>query len=133
MIAEPLRGVYQELQYLRVFDVLRGEHIQALLVSDTAENFVQRHLIVKLAEQARLPVLYPYREFVSIGGLMAYAVDVEDQFRRAAIYVDMILKGMKPGRYPSIKRTSSPSSSISKLPRRWESQSPQPYSGAPTR
>jgi putative ABC transport system substrate-binding protein len=100
MVAEPLRGVYQEAEYLRVFDVLQREHVQALLVSDSAENLAQRNLIVKFAEQARLPALYSYREFVSVGGLMAYAVDLEDEFRRAALYVDMILKGTKAGEIP---------------------------------
>lgn len=100
LVAPPLKGVYQEPEYRRVFDVLEREHAQALLVSDSVENFSKQHLIVELAEKVRLPALYPYRESVDIGGLMAYSVDVQDMFRRAANYVDMILKGKKPGEIP---------------------------------
>jgi len=100
LVAPPLKGVYQEPEYRRVFDVLAREHADVLLVSDGVENNVQRRLIVALVEKARLPALYPFREFVDIGGLMAYAVDVQDMFRRATDYADMILKGKKPGELP---------------------------------
>lgn len=100
LIAEPLRGVYLEPEYRRVFEVLRRERVQALLVSDSVENFGQRQLIVKLTEEAGLPALYSYREFVTLGGLMAYAVDYQDGLRQGAPYVDSILKGMKPGEIP---------------------------------
>jgi putative tryptophan/tyrosine transport system substrate-binding protein len=119
LVAPPLKGVYREPEYRRVFDVLEREHAQVLLVSDSVENNSQRDLIVELAERVQLPALYPYREFVDNGGLMAYAVDVQDMMRRAADYADMILKGKKPpATFRSIKRTSSPPSSISRLPRR---------------
>jgi putative ABC transport system substrate-binding protein len=100
LVAPPLKGVYQEQEYRRVFDVLEREHAQVLLVSDSVENNAQQHLIVELADKFRLPALYPYREFVDIGGLMAYSVDLQDMFRRAANYADMILKGKKPGEIP---------------------------------
>jgi putative ABC transport system substrate-binding protein len=100
LVAPPLKGVYQEPEYRRVFDVLEREHAQVLLVSDSVENNAQQHLIVELADKFRLPALYPYREFVDIGGLMAYSVDLQDMFRRAANYADMILKGKKPGEIP---------------------------------
>jgi putative tryptophan/tyrosine transport system substrate-binding protein len=100
LVAPPIKGVYQEPEYRRVFEVLEQEHAQILLVSDSVENMTQRRLIVELAEKVQLPALYPYREFVDIGGLMAYSVDVLDMFRRAAGYADMILKGKKPGEIP---------------------------------
>jgi putative ABC transport system substrate-binding protein len=100
LVAPPLKGVYQEPEYRRVFDLLEREHADVLLVSDSVENNVQRRLIVALVEKVRLPALYPFREFVDIGGLMAYAVDVQDMFRRVADYADMILKGKKPGEIP---------------------------------
>jgi putative ABC transport system substrate-binding protein len=71
LIAPPLQGAYQEPDYRRVFDVLEREHVQALLVSGGLENHLNRHLIVELAERDRLPAIYPNREFVDIGGLMA--------------------------------------------------------------
>jgi putative ABC transport system substrate-binding protein len=61
---------------------------------------IHRELIVTLAARHRLPAVYPYRFFVTHGGLMSYGPDFLDQFRRAAGYVDRILKGEKPGDLP---------------------------------
>ena len=57
-------------------------------------------LIVGLAARHRLPAIYPYRSFIAHGGLMSYDTDIADLFRRAASYVDRILKGEKPGDLP---------------------------------
>jgi putative tryptophan/tyrosine transport system substrate-binding protein len=56
--------------------------------------------IVKFAATNRLPAMYPYRGYVDAGGLMSYAPNDADQFRRTAGYVDKILKGAKPGDLP---------------------------------
>ena len=61
---------------------------------------VQLELFVGLAAHHRLPAIYPYRYFVSRGGLSSYGIDNLDLFRRAASYVDRILKGEKPGDLP---------------------------------
>ena len=60
----------------------------------------RRTQIVQLAVQNRLPTIYPYLEYVEAGGLMSYGVQVNDLYRRAAIYVDKILKGAKPADLP---------------------------------
>jgi putative ABC transport system substrate-binding protein len=62
------------------------------------ENFVivHRHAIITLAAHYRLPAVYPYRFFTASGGLMSYGIDPNELFRRAASYVDRILKGAKP-------------------------------------
>jgi putative ABC transport system substrate-binding protein len=52
--------------------------------------------LAELAAQSRLPTVYPLREYVEAGGLLAYGPDIRDSFRRAAGYVDRILKGAKP-------------------------------------
>jgi len=57
-------------------------------------------LIVGLAAKHRLPAVYPYRFFTVSGGLVAYGVDPPDFYRRAASYVDLILKGAKPWDLP---------------------------------
>ena len=62
-------------------------------------NSERRHL-VDLAAKNRLPAVYPYREAVEAGGLMSYGPNGADMFRRAATYVDRILKGAKPGDLP---------------------------------
>jgi putative tryptophan/tyrosine transport system substrate-binding protein len=59
-----------------------------------------RELIVALAARHRLPAIYAYREHVMSGGLMSYGLDNLDQYRRAAGYVDRILRGEKPAGLP---------------------------------
>src|SRR5206468_7211538 len=62
--------------------------------------FTERRRLVDLAAKNRLPAVYAQREFVEAGGLMAYGPNLADLFRRAATYVDKILKGTKPGNLP---------------------------------
>jgi putative ABC transport system substrate-binding protein len=62
--------------------------------------FTQRTRIVKLAAKSRLPAIYGFREFVDAGGLMSYAANTSDMYRRAAAFVDKILKGAKPADLP---------------------------------
>ena len=61
---------------------------------------VTRDLIITLAARHRLPAVYPFRDMVTAGGLVSYSPDYVDQFRRAAGYVDRILKGEKPADLP---------------------------------
>ena len=63
-------------------------------------TLLHRDLIIALAARHRLPAVYPYRYFVAAGGLISYGPDVIDQYRRAAGYVDRILKGEKPADMP---------------------------------
>jgi putative tryptophan/tyrosine transport system substrate-binding protein len=62
--------------------------------------YAYRRDVVALINAARLPAIYPEREYVDEGGLMAYGTNVPDNLRRAADYVDRILKGAKPGDLP---------------------------------
>jgi putative tryptophan/tyrosine transport system substrate-binding protein len=61
---------------------------------------IHRDQIVSLAAHYRLPAVYPFRWFAEIGGLLSYGIDSDDMFRRAASYVDRILKGEKPAELP---------------------------------
>jgi putative ABC transport system substrate-binding protein len=63
-------------------------------------SLVHRDLIIALAARHRLPAVYPYRIFVASGGLMSYGTDSTDSYRRAAGYVDRILKGEKAADLP---------------------------------
>ena len=100
IIGPPLEGTLREAEYRRVFDVLRQSRPDAVIVGDQAENLTNARLIAELAAMSRLPTIYTYREQVDAGGLMAYAPDLLDIYRRAAGYVDQILKGAKPGEVP---------------------------------
>jgi putative ABC transport system substrate-binding protein len=71
-----------------------------LIVTGSALAAVHSGLIVKLAARHKLPAVYSARFFVTAGGLIAYGSDQLDQFRRAASYVDRILKGEKPADLP---------------------------------
>jgi putative ABC transport system substrate-binding protein len=66
----------------------------------TRPFFAERKRIVELAVRHGLPAIYFQREFVDEGGLMSYGVDSVDLYRRAAVYVDKILKGAKPADLP---------------------------------
>jgi putative tryptophan/tyrosine transport system substrate-binding protein len=74
--------------------------VGALLVAPDPEFYIERHQIVHLAAQAGIPAIYESRDFVTVGGLMAYGADLVDLSRRAASYVDRILKGAKPEDLP---------------------------------
>ena len=71
-----------------------------LIVLPDVSTVHHRDLIIALAARHRLPAIYPYRFYAVSGGLISYGTDVADVFRRAAAYVDRVLKGEKPGDLP---------------------------------
>jgi putative ABC transport system substrate-binding protein len=78
-----------------------GHDVNAgLIVLPDIFHFAHRDLIVALAAQHRLPAVYPFRFFVTAGGLISYGIDQADLYIRAASYVDRILKGSKPANLP---------------------------------
>jgi putative ABC transport system substrate-binding protein len=84
----------------RAFSNMTRARVDALTVFPHVMFLVERKRLVDLAAQSRLPTIYPLRDFVDAGGLMAYGADDADLFRRAATYVDKILKGAKPNDLP---------------------------------
>jgi putative ABC transport system substrate-binding protein len=84
----------------RAFSDMTRAHAGALTVLGSAMFFNERRRLVALAAKHRLPAMYGLREYVDAGGLMSYGPNVADLFRRAATYVDKILKGAKPGDLP---------------------------------
>jgi putative tryptophan/tyrosine transport system substrate-binding protein len=71
-----------------------------LIVAASAQVLIHRDLIVSLAARHRWPAVYPYRSFVTAGGLVSYGPELVGQYRHAAGYVDRILKGEKPADLP---------------------------------
>ena len=84
----------------RAFTAMHQERVEALIVMGDAMLGTHQSRVVELAAQARLPATYNLRAFVDAGGLMSYGTHVEDLYRRAATYVDKILKGTKPADLP---------------------------------
>ena len=111
--AETLRITLQPAEvrvaedFERVFAAIRKANPDALVViADRPVLFSHRAQIVSFAAQQRLPAMYPYREFVEEGGLVVYGPNFVEMFRRAATYVDKILKGAKPADLPMEQSTS---------------------------
>jgi putative ABC transport system substrate-binding protein len=82
------------------FVAMTRDHAPALFVAAGVLTFEHRKALVALAAKSRIPTMWGHRQFVDAGGLMSYAVNYYDQVRRAATYVDKILKGAKPGDLP---------------------------------
>jgi putative ABC transport system substrate-binding protein len=108
-----LRGVAQKLgvklqpeevrdpsQFDNAFASMSAKRAQALVVAIDPLTVRYRGRIAELAAKNRLPAMYGFREFADAGGLMAYGANLPYLCRRAAIYVDKILKGAKPGDLP---------------------------------
>ena len=70
------------------------------MTATTRPFFAARKRIVELAGKYRLPAIYPEEGFVDEGGLMSYGADFDELYRKAAVYVDKILKGAKPADLP---------------------------------
>jgi len=81
-------------------DEFARESNGGLVVLPSSPTLVHRELIIGLAARHRLPAVYSYRQFVMAGGLISYGIDLADQYRQAASYVDRILHGEKPGDLP---------------------------------
>ena len=100
-----LGSAVDEAEYQRVFRSMEQDQVDALMVSEEPENVAYRATIVELAAKSRIPAIYPWREYVEVGGLMAYSVDREDLYRRAANLIDKIFRGANPGDIPFYQPT----------------------------
>ena len=82
------------------FQTAKQKQVGAIMTTGGPVFLAARKRIVELAGKYRLPAIYPQKEFVDEGGLMFYGADYADLYRRAAVYVDKILKGAKPADLP---------------------------------
>ena len=82
------------------FQTAKHKQVNAIMTTGARPFFAERKRIVELAGKYRLPAIYFEKEFVEAGGLMSYGADEADSYRRAAGYVDKILKGAKPANLP---------------------------------
>jgi len=86
--------------FARAFSEMTRARAGALTMLPSNMFFNERRRLVDLAAKNRLPAVYPWRELVDAGGLMSYGLNVADLFRRAAGYVDKVLKGASPADLP---------------------------------
>jgi putative ABC transport system substrate-binding protein len=82
------------------FQTAKQKQVGAIMTMSSTFFNAERKRIVELAVKYRLPAIYPQDDFVEAGGLMSYGADFDDLYRRAAVYVDKILKGAKPADLP---------------------------------
>ena len=82
------------------FQTAKQKQVNAIMPTVGRRFFAERKRIVEFAGRYRLPAIYFQKEFVDDGGLMSYGADYDDLYRRAAVYVDKILKGAKPADLP---------------------------------
>ncbi|HKW92374.1 MAG TPA: ABC transporter substrate-binding protein [Methylomirabilota bacterium] len=93
--------VSSEAELDRAFSGVPSRHAQAIILpGGNPVVFSKRKEIARFAQKHRLPSMFAVREYVDAGGLMSYGPSIADMYRRAAIYVDRILKGAKPGDLP---------------------------------
>ena len=91
--------------YEQVFEAMERDRVDGLIVNDAADHLAYRHLIADLAARYRLPAIYPYRDFVDVGGLLSYGFDLADLFHRLAVMTNEVLRGAKPGDIPYYQMT----------------------------
>src|SRR4030095_12027861 len=82
------------------FQSAKQKQVKAIMTTTTRPFLAERKRIVELAVKYRLPAIYFQKGFVDESGLMSYGADYDDLYRRAAVYVDKILKGAKPADLP---------------------------------
>jgi len=87
-------------EFEKVFAAMMRERPNALLVTGDFVHRLRKAWIIDFAAKKRLPAMYQLKEYVEAGGLMSYGTSVRDNYRRAATYVDKILKGAKPADLP---------------------------------
>ena len=99
LILQP-REVREAREFEGAFVAMRRQRADAMFGSPGALTFEYRKVLVDLAAKHRIPAMWGHRSFVDAGGLMSYAVNLYEQNRQAAVFVDKILKGAKPGDLP---------------------------------
>jgi putative ABC transport system substrate-binding protein len=93
-------GTIEREDFESAFQIMSKQRANALLVSAVPRYLAGRKRLAELAVKNRLPAMYSESEYANAGGLMAYGVLTSDLFRRAAVFVDKILKGTKPADLP---------------------------------
>jgi putative tryptophan/tyrosine transport system substrate-binding protein len=95
-----LLAEHTTVDYGNAFAIIKRERPDAMLVAREQSNYINRELIIAFAAENHIPAMYPTRHYAGSSGLISYGPSMSDQYRRAAEYVDKILKGAKPADLP---------------------------------
>ena len=99
--AQLRNDIEQGIAQLRTWQAeLRKWRANSMYFLETTNNYYNRWLLAEFAAKMRLPAIFGSKDYAKAGGLMSYGVSYESNYRRAATYVDKILKGTKPGDIP---------------------------------
>jgi putative ABC transport system substrate-binding protein len=91
---------YGEAEYRQAFSSIQRDQLDGLVLSDEGEHLGKKSLLIQLIQQIRLPAMYPYRDLVEAGGLMAYASDLKSAIHRRVAQIVEVLRGANPGDIP---------------------------------
>ena len=105
LLGPPLDSPVDAGEYRRAFAAFTQQGVEAIEVDEAGENWPYRQLIIDLAAKERLPAIYPYRDYVDLGGFMAYSTDVAAMGRQLARQIDEILRGGRPADIPIYQPT----------------------------
>lgn len=87
-------------EFETAFAAMAAQRAEALMTMSDTLTYIHAQRIAELAAKSRLPAMYPFDEIPHVGGLMSYGPNIPDMFRRAATFIDKILKGAKPADLP---------------------------------
>src|ERR1700730_5740055 len=105
LMGELLGSSFNEQEYERVFNSIKRDGVDSLMISDEGEHIASIPTIVELAARTRIPTIYPYRVFVDAGGLISYSINFGETSPRIAGMIDQILRGTKPADIPFYQET----------------------------
>ena len=100
LVRATVNSPYDEAEYRRVFSSIQRGQLDGAMLSDEGEHFTKKLLLVQLIGQIQLPAIYPARDQVEAGGLMAYVSDVNSAIRRQVAQAVEVLRGANPGDIP---------------------------------
>jgi putative ABC transport system substrate-binding protein len=100
LVRATVNSPYDEAEYRRVFSSIQRDQLDGAILSDEGEHASKKLLLVQLIGQIRLPAIYPARDQVEAGGLMAYVSDINFAIRRQVAQVVEVLRGANPGDIP---------------------------------
>jgi putative ABC transport system substrate-binding protein len=92
-IGVPVDPPMKEAEFRRAFDLIAKDRIDGLVIQDSAENLGYKELIVELVNRAKIPAIYPFRDYVSTGALCIHSMDQFELYRNVVNQIDLLLKG----------------------------------------